>query len=299
MKKSLAKRSKIQENSPNIEDCIKQFDEMINLLSSQTEIIKQIEKQNSIIHNKLNKLNKLIEEATTRTTNKKKKKNKSNKTKENNQHKTTKKQTPAQSRKILNRQNDRGFLIGYHGEGYAYEDLTKMECFSKIEWNGLSTNEHLPSVTLKNGNQYFIDEDCKHYDLYAEDPEQNKYYFEVKSTPDSTRGNSISRAQKRFMGDLNHTNEHFILVVVTNVFTTPIINYFLFIPGFNFVQLEINKYFKHANVTKLIHEKKENNEISAASICVDTKVSKKAKKRADRIIGNGTKKIVPKKKIIN
>lgn len=344
----------IRKRDNSFDDYISQFDSILNTLSTDSENLKEIEKQNSIILNKLDMIERLIKGLLPTNeifpSRKKQKTPKSNKSKGNNQ--TTKKKqntktnstvtviqpntsessslssssdeedlknnnlTTNKSRKIQNREKDPGFLVGYHGEGLTYEDIAKMHCFTKIEWNGLSQNRNLPSVTLNNGNQYFIEEDGEHYDLYAEDSKKHKYYFEVKSTNDPTRGNSISPAQRRFMHKLNHKTSHFILVVITKVFSAPVINYFLFIPGFNFLAIKIDRSANHVNLGKIVNEMKEDEkyasapaEIASAASTSEKKNAAKAKakanKKAEKIIGSGknmTKKMKIKtsgKKIVN
>ena len=151
-------------------------------------------------------------------------------------------------------------------------------------------------------------------DIYAEDSEKHKYYFEVKSTNESTRGHKISSAQKKFMHDINHKTSHFILAVITNVFSAPVINYFLFIPNFNFLPIEIDRNADHVNLQKLVKEMKEDkkNASAPAKIATVASTSKekkavkvKANKKAKKIIGSlknmtkKMKKIASEKKIVN
>ncbi|KAK8857556.1 hypothetical protein M9Y10_015961 [Tritrichomonas musculus] len=326
-KSNTAKGIRKRDNS--LDDYISQFDSMLNTLSTGSENLKEIEKQNSIILNKLDMIELLIKKLLPTneilpSTNKQKKK-KLNKSERN---KTTKKKqntkanrkvtiiqtntdssalssssdeedsknnnlTTKKSRKVQNRENDPGFLIGYHGEGLTYEDIAKMQCFTKIEWNGLSQNRNLASITLNNGNQYFIEEDGEHYDLYAEDSKKDKYYFEVKSTNESTRGKSISPAQKKFMHKLNHKTSHFILAVITKVFSAPVINYFLFIPGFNFLPIEIDRNAEQVNWRKIVKEMKENKKYASAVAASSLKEKNAVKAKAKISIGrkNMTKTI--------
>ena len=328
-KSNTAKGIRKRDNS--LDDYISQFDSMLNTLSTGSENLKEIEKQNSIILNKLDMIERLIKGLLPTNeifpSRKKQKTKKSNKSEGNNQ--TTKKKqntktnstvtviqpntsessslssssdeedlknnnlTTNKSRKIQNREKDPGFLVGYHGEGLTYEDIAKMHCFTKIEWNGLSQNRNLPSVTLNNGNQYFIEEDGEHYDLYAEDSKKDKYYFEVKSTNESTRGKSISPAQKKFMHKLNHKTSHFILAVITKVFSAPVINYFLFIPGFNFLPIEIDRNAEQVNWRKIVKEMKENKKYASAVAASSLKEKNAVKAKAKISIGrkNMTKTI--------
>lgn len=88
-----------------------------------------------------------------------------------------------------------------------------------------SDNEKDFSVTLDNGNTYYINENGEHYDIYAKDLDGIKYFIEVKSTSSGNEENkiwfSLSRMQFDFANKTRDSNSHFILALVKNVFESP------------------------------------------------------------------------------
>lgn len=144
-------------------------------------------------------------------------------------------------RRISNRQNNISFHIGYMGEAYIYKNLIQMGCFSKVEWNANTKDENNPSVTTMDGSKYFIQEDGEHYDIYAEDFENQKYYFEIKSTNKDHKGNGISSAQKNYFLKAVQKDTYLILAKVTNVLEIPSIEYSLYVPHIGFKNIDINK----------------------------------------------------------
>ena len=132
------------------------------------------------------------------------------------------------TKKMLRRQNCKEFHWGYMGEGYVYEELNRFGCFSKVVWNAKTTNINNPSITLNNHNKYYIQEDGDHYDMYAEDENGIKYYFEIKSTCKQNRSCSISRKQKEFAQTLESPIENFVIAVVQKVNSDPSIDYYLY-----------------------------------------------------------------------
>lgn len=137
---------------------------------------------------------------------------------ETNQDGNSKKQS------IKNRENDQGFIIGYRGEAHVYEMLVKLIKEKKLKivnWNALSTDENDPCVKTVNGEIYHIKEDGDHYDLYAEDLNGEKYYFEVKSTNANHRNVELHQEQIKLAQNLNTPEEHHYVVCVLNVGTEP------------------------------------------------------------------------------
>lgn len=137
--------------------------------------------------------------------------------------------------KISERENNLGFKIGFTGEAYVFEDLQRLKCFDKIQWDA-QTNDHLnPSVTLNNN---YIQEDLKSYDILATDKGGKKYFFEVKSTDGSSNRKWISDAQTKFCGNLSHNNRLYIKAKVIDTLSDhPTISYHIYDPKTN--------HFKH------------------------------------------------------
>lgn len=115
------------------------------------------------------------------------------------------------------------FETGYLGEAIVYEALLKSKNYSLIKWMAKSDVETSKSVEL-NGNVYYIDEKGDHYDLYAEDYENKKHYFEVKSTKYDLSNDKLcfylSGFQYDFASNLN-SDENFYLVLVINTRDDP------------------------------------------------------------------------------
>lgn len=126
----------------------------------------------------------------------------------------------------MNRQSDPCFLTGYRGEAFVYEMLQKENKFKKIVWNAMSNNEDNPHVTAASGNTYYIKEDGLHYDLYAEDSNNNKYYFEVKSTNSDEKKVQLSNCQIELAKSLSNPDEHHYVAVVLNADKSPSVIYY-------------------------------------------------------------------------
>lgn len=73
---------------------------------------------------------------------------------------------------------------------------------------------------------------------------------------------------------------HFILAVITNVFSAPVINYFLFIPDFNFLPIKIDRNADHVNLQKLVKEMKEDKKYASAPAEIATVASTSKEKKA-------------------
>ena len=126
----------------------------------------------------------------------------------------------------INRQNDPCFLTGYRGEAYVYEMLLKENKFNKVIWNALSNNQENPHVTAASGNTYYIKEDGLHYDLYAEDADEKKYYFEVKSTNSDEKKVQLSNCQIELAKSLCKPDEFHYVAVVLNADKSPSVIYY-------------------------------------------------------------------------
>lgn len=126
----------------------------------------------------------------------------------------------------MNRQNDPCFLTGYRGEAYVYEMLLKENKFSKVVWNALSNNQDNPHVTAASGKTYYIKEDGLHYDLYAEDCDDKKYYFEVKSTNSDEKKVQLSNCQIELAKSLCNPDEFHYVAVVLNADKLPSVIYY-------------------------------------------------------------------------
>ena len=131
--------------------------------------------------------------------------------------------------RINNMENCVSFNIGYMGEAYVFEDLKAMKCFSKVVWNAKTSNPKSPSIFIRNGKQYHIDEDGGHYDIYTFDKNNKKYYFEIKSSSSSKKSSQLSNEQEKLSRKINQNNESFIKCTVTKVLDLPQINYELVI----------------------------------------------------------------------
>ena len=150
--------------------------------------------------------------------------------------------------KPIHRKVTRNFQISYQGEGYVYEHLLSLGCFKKVEWNVRSYDKNSPSITLNNNHKYFIKEIGEHYDIYAEDYHGKKYYFEVKATSKESRKAQISKCQNAYGHYIELKNGIYIVAIVSNVFTSPSIEYYLFIP-----EIDISE-----NIIEIDDENKEN-----------------------------------------
>ncbi|KAK8845671.1 hypothetical protein M9Y10_020589 [Tritrichomonas musculus] len=126
----------------------------------------------------------------------------------------------------INRQNDPCFLTGYRGEAFVYEMLLKESKFNKVVWNALSNNQENPYVVAASGNTYYIKEDGLHYDLYAEDDENVKYYFEVKSTNSDEKKVQLSNCQIELAKSLSNPDEYHYVAVVLNADKSPSVIYY-------------------------------------------------------------------------
>ena len=115
------------------------------------------------------------------------------------------------------------FETGYLGEAIVYEFLRNSNKYSKVEWLAKSEDKTDQSVEL-NGTVYYINEKGEHYDLYAEDFEHKKHYFEVKSTKYHLSSEKLcfylSGPQYKFASNMND-DENFYLVLVINTREEP------------------------------------------------------------------------------
>lgn len=128
------------------------------------------------------------------------------------------------NQRVINRENDPRFIVGYRGEAYIYEMLCKLveeNKFKKVYWNALSSNKDNPCVTTVNNRSYNIKEDGLHYDLKAEDFNGEEYYFEVKSSNKFRHEVTLSNKQINFSQSVCHPHEHHYVVCVLNVSTEP------------------------------------------------------------------------------
>lgn len=141
--------------------------------------------------------------------------------------------------KSIHKRDTHPFQICYQGEGYVYEHLLSFSCFKKVEWNVMSNDSNCPSITLNNNHKYFIDEKGEHFDIYAEDYNGQKYYFEVKTTTHARRSANITQCQTKYGHYIELKNGIYIIVTVSNVFTSPSIEYHLFIPGIDISENKI------------------------------------------------------------
>lgn len=131
----------------------------------------------------------------------------------------------------IHRKDTHPFQICYQGEGLAYEHLLKLDCFKKVVWNAKTDDEKCPSITLNNNHQYHIADFGEHFDIYAEDNNGQRYYFEVKATTNNSRNTKITQCQTRFGRYIELKEGHYIIASVSNVLTSPSVSYYLFIPG--------------------------------------------------------------------
>lgn len=159
---------------------------------------------------------------------------------------------------IEKKTNSLPFKIGYLGEAYVYESLLKMKCFSKVTWNANTKNENNPYVTLNNGTRYFIDEDGDHYDIVAEDFNNIKYYFEIKSTQNSSRNYNIKKRQREFYAALDPAKNVCVVAVVKKVLESPSITYCLYDPVNETCKRKITEKEAEENFMKYIAENRQN-----------------------------------------
>lgn len=123
---------------------------------------------------------------------------------------------------VIIHENDPAYIVGYRGEACVYEALMKEKRFTKVIWNALSDDENLSKVTTVDNQTYYIKEDGEHYDLYAEDENGEKYYFEVKSTDANEKDLELKPRQIELAQKLSGPDEHHYTVCVFNVHTNPL-----------------------------------------------------------------------------
>lgn len=131
----------------------------------------------------------------------------------------------------IHRKDTHPFQICYQGEGLAYEHLLKLDCFKKVVWNAKTDDEKCPSIKLNNNHQYHIADYGEHFDIYAEDYDGQKYFFEVKATTNNNRNTKITQCQTRFGHYIELKGGHYIIASISNVLTSPSFSYYLFVPG--------------------------------------------------------------------
>lgn len=133
--------------------------------------------------------------------------------------------------------------VNHINEAFVCQNLNKMICFTSIIWNAKNSDAD---------DSYFSKDDC-HYEIYAEDRKNRKYYFEISSSNESE--NKIGKK-------LDHQNESFIHANVTNALDSPQINYFLFVKDKGFIKITFSD--KKSLVDAITELKFQNNLINAA-----------------------------------
>lgn len=155
-------------------------------------------------------------------------------------------------KKNIYHQNSKAFKVGYMGEAYVYNQLKEMNIFCKIKWNAESNDTNKPYVFLNNCHKYYIGDNGEHFDVYAEDSSNNKYYFEIKSSNKENKSTRISRAQKQLSLKMKE-NEYYIIAVVANVLNIPKIDYILFLNNHRY-PIRINSDDPSSNLINCIQE---------------------------------------------
>lgn len=108
---------------------------------------------------------------------------------------------------------------GYIGEAFVYEEMKKSKKFKFVKWLALSDVKTSISIEL-NGKTYYINEQGGHYDIYAEDQKNKKYYVEVKSTNKSYGKLCFLVSQFQFNFAAG-TNDNFYFAFVKNARCNP------------------------------------------------------------------------------
>ena len=251
------------ESNPNNALCSleQRLNSLFDELKYQRKIFDKIANQNAILMIKVNAIEQFIYQYMQRNENKESMQKKRNQRKVHFISKTKEnaKKSPEKWQMYIEKKiNSLPFKIGYLGEAYVYESLLKMKCFSKVSWNANTKDENNLYVTLNNGNRYFIDEDGDHYDIVAEDSNNIKYYFEIKSTQNSSRNYNIKKKQRDFYAKLNPANNICVVAVVKMVLESPSITYCLYDPVNETCKRKISEKEAEENFMKYIAENWQN-----------------------------------------
>lgn len=110
-------------------------------------------------------------------------------------------------------------IVGYKGEAFVYETLIKSGKYVKVVWEAMTDKKKGFHITSCSGQVYYIDEDGKHFDLYAEDKDGVKYYFEVKSTSKSGKEINLSPKQTILAKVVDPKKYRYVIATVLNADT--------------------------------------------------------------------------------